>query len=226
MQAIILAAGKGTRMRDLVNDKPKHLLEVGGMPILKHTISVLPKEVSSVVVVIGYLGEKIKEVLGDNFDGVEIKYVDQKELLGTAYAVWLARPLIKEKRFIVLGGDDWYGADDLERCVREELAIGVFRMKGPTPSAVRLKEDGYFDGLETEITGRQADQSYKATGVYVLDKEIFDYEPVKIGNGETGLPQTIALMARSRKVKAVEMPRWRQVNTPEDLEALRREFEG
>lgn len=225
MQAIILAAGKGTRMGDLARDKPKHLFEVNGVPILKHTIMVLPKEIKSVVVVIGYLGEKIKEALGESLEGVKIEYVEQSELLGTAHAVWLVRPLIGEQKFMVLGGDDWFCADDLVRCVREKLAIGVMRTNGSIPAAVRMEVGGCFDGLETEASTVPDVVSFKATGVYVLDKKIFEYEPVKLKSGEMGLPQTIALMAKTRRVKVVEMPGWRQVNTPEDLGVLRKEVE-
>lgn len=224
MQAIILAAGKGTRMGSLTKDKPKHLFEVGGMPILKHTISVLPKGIKSVVVVIGYLGEKIRESLGDGLGEVKIEYVEQKELLGTAHAVWSARPLIRENKFMVLGGDDWYSLDDLARCAKEILAIGVTRINGCVPAAVMVKKEGCFDGLETEVVAGSVEVSYKATGVYVLDKEIFQYKPVRLKNGEVGLPQTLALLAKSRRVKVVEMPDWRQVNTPEDLEKLRKEI--
>ena len=60
MQAIILAAGKGTRMRPLTYDMPKAMLPVKGKPVLEYTISFLPEEIDEIIIVINHLGDQIK----------------------------------------------------------------------------------------------------------------------------------------------------------------------
>jgi len=62
MQAIILAAGRGTRMGELTNDLPKPLLKISGRPILEYTLANLPREIDEVILVIGYHGHKIKNL--------------------------------------------------------------------------------------------------------------------------------------------------------------------
>ena len=81
MQLVILAAGRGKRMKTLTENMPKPMLTVLGNDLLEHKISILPKEIDEVIIVIGYLGEKIKKHFGTNFKGKKISYVEQKELL-------------------------------------------------------------------------------------------------------------------------------------------------
>ncbi len=77
MQAVILAAGEGTRMRPLTYTRPKVMLPIANKPILEHLISELSKAgVKDIVLVVGYKEEKIREYFGDGSDfGVRIEYV-------------------------------------------------------------------------------------------------------------------------------------------------------
>jgi len=77
MQAIILAAGKGTRLRPLTHKIPKTLVSVAGKPILEHTLQALPPQIKEVVLVVGYKGDHIKRHLGDTHAGRKIIYVQQ-----------------------------------------------------------------------------------------------------------------------------------------------------
>ena len=106
--ALILAGGKGSKMKPLTEKLPKPLLPIQGKPILEHQIELLKacgiKEVS---IVIGYLGEKIKQHFGDGSRfGVRITYIEQdaKEI-GTGHALYLARNFLSSKRFCMLYGD-------------------------------------------------------------------------------------------------------------------------
>ena len=63
MQAVILAAGLGTRLRPLTDNKPKPMVEVKGKPIIAHNIERLPETISEIIVVLGYMGEKISDYL-------------------------------------------------------------------------------------------------------------------------------------------------------------------
>ena len=122
MQAVILAAGKGTRMRPLTYDMPKAMLPVKGKPVLEYTIDFLPEEIDEVIIVINHLGEQIKNYFGDEWKGRKIKYVVQEKLNGTGGAIHSCRNLIRGK-FMVVMGDDLYHKNDLAKIAKEELAI-------------------------------------------------------------------------------------------------------
>ena len=78
MKAVILAAGEGVRMRPLTLRTPKPLLQVAGRPLLEHIIYALPKDINELIVVIGYLGDQIKNFLGNEYHGLKIQYIWQK----------------------------------------------------------------------------------------------------------------------------------------------------
>ena len=101
MQAVILAAGRGTRMGGLTDTVPKPLLLVAGKSLLAHKLDALPSEVHEVIFVIGYQGQMIREEFGSEYGGRRVQYVEQEELNGTMGAVSLAKPLITG-RFIVI----------------------------------------------------------------------------------------------------------------------------
>jgi len=107
MKGVILAAGKGSRMKELTEDKPKVLLEVDGRSSLEHIISGMKKAgIDDIVMVVGYKGEMIKEKLGRGSElGVKITYVEQDlNKYGTGYALSLVKPYI-ENSFMLSYGD-------------------------------------------------------------------------------------------------------------------------
>src|SRR3989338_10703547 len=91
IQAVILAAGKGTRMLPLTETRPKPMQMVAGKNLIEWKLEALPDAVSDVIIVIGHQGELIKEYFGDSWKGRLIRYATQKELNGTAGALWAAR---------------------------------------------------------------------------------------------------------------------------------------
>ena len=119
MQAIILAAGKGTRLGKLSQNIPKPLIKVGPKKLIEHSLSNLPQEVDEVIIVVGYMKNKIIAHLGNDFENRKITYIEQKELLGTGHAVNLCQRLIKDQ-FIVMMGDDIYSTKDMARCNKRE----------------------------------------------------------------------------------------------------------
>src|SRR3989338_5870458 len=141
MQTIILAAGRGTRLNYLTENCPKPLIKISGKPILEHTLSSLPPEIDEVVMVIGYLGEKIRKMFGNQFQGRNIKYVPLAHLLGTAYAVWQTRPLLREEKFLVLNGDDLYDRKELSKLIEHSLAFGLSKETPPSPKYISIDLD-------------------------------------------------------------------------------------
>jgi len=219
MQAVILAAGEGTRMRPLTYEVPKPMLPVHDKPILAYSIELLPSEIDEVVLVIGYLGKQIKDYFGSEFNGRKIIYIKQKELLGTGHALSLCKEVLHGK-FLVMAGDDIYNAADAARCLAEERALlakdatveerrnyGVFQID---------EEDNLVDIIEQELNA--GEQCLVYTGLAVLDEHFFDYDLVPIKGGrEYGLPQTVVKMATDYPVKIIKTDYWLPIGYPDDL---------
>jgi bifunctional UDP-N-acetylglucosamine pyrophosphorylase/glucosamine-1-phosphate N-acetyltransferase len=216
MQAVILAAGKGTRMRPLTYDIPKAMLLLKGKPILEYTIDTLPKEVEEVIIVINYLGHFIEEYFGKFFNGRKITYVTQEKLDGTGGAMHTCKNLLKGK-FLVVMGDDLYYKKDLEKLLGCELAILAYEIEGVARFGF-LKTDK--DGNLIEIIEKSPETKKRriSTNAFSLNEKFFDYDLVAISETEFGLPQTVAKMAKDFDVKIIPAKIWHPVGYPEDLE--------
>ena len=121
-QAVLMAAGLGTRLWPLTLTTPKPMLKVAERPLLSYSFQALPPSVEEVIVVVGYLKEKVMAYFGDQWHGRRVTYVEQTELKGTGHALASCRHLLKD-RFYVLNGDDLYAAEDLLAMAQHELAI-------------------------------------------------------------------------------------------------------
>lgn len=218
MKAVILAAGKGTRMRELSVDTPKPLLKVKGKTLLHHKLEMLPASIDEVIIVVGYLKNSITDAIGDFCEGKKITYLVQEEQLGTAHSLFVAQELLKnETRFLVLMGDDIYSKRDMEECLKYDYSILVRDTESLKDKAkVVFDNEGHIKDI---IEKYQIDESgFVCSGMYSITPKIFDYEMIRLPNGEYGLPQTILAMKNDVNIKAVEASFWIQITAPEDLE--------
>lgn len=216
-QCVILAAGLGTRLRPHTRTTPKPMLSVAGRPILEWKIMQLPPEITEVILVVGYLKERIIDHFGTEWQGRKITYIEQHEIRGTGAALRLCKDIL-EGRFLVLNGDDLYDENDIIHCLTLELAILAKLADIP----------GRFGALKTDADGNLIDiiedaesptGSLVNTGLYVLDGRFFDYDLVPIKDGkEYGLPQTIILMAKDHPVSIPSATFWFPIDHPEDLQ--------
>lgn len=216
MQAVILAAGRGKRMRNLTQNTPKSMLKIGGKPILEHKINSLPKKIKEIVLVVGYRGEQIISHFRRYFAGRRIIYVYQHEHNGTGGALHLARSVLKDK-FLVMMGDDLYHKKDLHNLLQHDLAIMGYEVSDPRLYGV-IKTNRRGNMIDVIEKPRRTIHRLANTGAYVLDKKFFDYDLVTIGGGEFGLPQTLARMTDNHKIKVVKARLWQPIGCPEDLE--------
>lgn len=218
MQAVILAAGRGTRMGGLTHETPKPLLKIKGRAILEYTLANLPREISEVIFIIGYHGHKIKDHFGDEYQDKKLYYIWQLRMDGTAGAVYLARNLVRDK-FIVLNGDDLYHHDDLKKIIKHEMAVMVKEVDDPGRfGVIEIDADGHLAQIIEKPS--QPLNNLVNVGVYVLDKRFFFSPMVKISETEYGLPQTLAQMARDNnyKVKVERASFWHSNTQASDLE--------
>lgn len=223
MQAVIMAAGEGTRMRPLTLKTPKPMLLVKGKPLLEWTISFLPDEIDEVIIIVNYLADQIKNYFGSEWKGRKIRYVVQKELNGTGGAVRACKEILRDK-FLVINGDDLFFKEDLEKLCREELAAMAFEVEDPSKFGV-FKMDGEGNLLDIVEKPESKENRLANIGAYVLDKNFFDYDLVQITDKEFGLPQTLAKMTDKREVKVVPTTHWFPVGSSDDLARAQTEID-
>jgi bifunctional UDP-N-acetylglucosamine pyrophosphorylase/glucosamine-1-phosphate N-acetyltransferase len=217
MQAVILAAGRGKRMKHLTRATTKPMLKIKGKPILEHKINALPKKIKEVIFIVGYHGSHVVSHFKRYFDGRRIIYVIQTNLNGTGGALHLAKSILKDK-FLVMMGDDLYHKKDLENLLKHDLAVLGYEVKDPSQfGVIRTNKMGNM----IDIVEKPKRSKYKLanTGVYVINKKFFDYDLVSIGKGEFGLPQTLARMAKDYEVKVEKAQAWHPIGSPEDLKS-------
>lgn len=227
MQAVILSAGKGTRMGNLTDRTPKPLLKIEGKNLLEHKFDVLPKYITEIVLVIGHMGEHIKNYFKDSYNGIPIQYVVDTTLTGTAHALWQAKDVL-EKRFLVMMGDDLYDKKSLEECSQYDFSIAC--------KPANTEEDGSRVIINEHGEPIQfiTHEKYKAThndggliftGLYSLTTDIFQYEPIKMKTKEEwSLPSTLLSAGRDHSIKIIETDFWMSVNSPHELQKAERYF--
>lgn len=216
-----MAAGLGTRMGELTKDTPKALLKVRDRSILEETLASLPDEIDEVVIVVGYLGDRIREALGPVFLERKITYVEQNELKGTGHALMQAKDVLRG-RFLVLMGDDLYAKKDLEEMLKHPLSILVREMDYDDPAdssgLVSADSSGNLADIRERVPKKRGDLVNCAA--YVLDERYFAL-PLKLAGDrskEYGLPQTmIQLIDSGARFQAVKARFWRKITSPEDL---------
>ena len=117
MQAVILAAGRGTRLQPLTNDKPKCLIDVGNMTIIEHQIGALRRcGIKDILIVTGHYSDKIKETLGKR---ARYTYNPRFDQTNSLYSLWLIKNKINDD-FILLNADVFFHTAILERLINSQ----------------------------------------------------------------------------------------------------------
>jgi UDP-N-acetylglucosamine diphosphorylase/glucosamine-1-phosphate N-acetyltransferase len=176
MKAVVLVAGKGTRMEPLTSDCPKVMLQVANRPVLEHILnSAVEAGIEGFVFITGYLEEQIKAHFGDGSKwGVSIDYVLQKEQLGTANAIGYARGHVKGA-FLVLNGDMLIGQQDLKALIsrQEEAVICVKEVGNPSDFGVLETENGKV--IRIIEKSKNPPTNLANAGIYLFRESIFDF---------------------------------------------------
>lgn len=219
MKIVILAAGKGTRMNTLTIDTPKPLLLYEGKNLLEHKLEILPDSIEEIVFVIGYLGEQIREYFGDFYKNIPIRYVEQKEIRGTAHALLQCKYFLNGP-FIVLMGDDLYDAQDIQAFLslpKNSWAFLTYLDNLGTKSGKIIKnKEGNLQEIYEDLDGNSP-YNLIYTGACLLTPDIFSKEMTQLSNGEFGLPQTIVKFVNEKNIKILETNNWIRITSSEDL---------
>jgi len=232
-KAVILAAGRGTRMRELTAELPKPMIEVRGKPVLQHIVEGLRDAgIAELLLVVGYRAEAVRDSFGDGSRyNVAIQYKNQTVQDGTGRVVELAQAFVNNRPFILAYGDILVDSANYERLagppadVEAMLTVtcGEDVTKG---GAVFLNDEmNLVDLREKPKPGEPTSPWYNA-GLYAFRPSIFDFT-AKLKpspRGEYELTDAIRDLAQSgKKVKALELTgQWADVRDPEILAKLNR----
>ena len=214
MDAVILAAGLGTRLRPHTLTTPKPLLPVRGRPILDWTLGALPPTVDRVVVVVNYLAGQIEDYLRRQTHVAEWVVVRQEQPRGTGDALRSCRDHLRSESFLTLNGDDLYGAADLAALARRPAGVLVQAVDRPRQFGIAfLKSDGTLERLveKPDFDGRRLAN----TGAYVFPLQVFQIELKLSARGEYEITDYVTSLAQSGTVYVVEAAFWLPIGTVE-----------
>lgn len=215
MQCVILAAGRGTRMLPLTASVPKPLLKINGKPVLEWNLENLPREITEVIFVIGYLGDQIRSFVRARTPHVNAIFVEQHELNGTAGALLVCKNQLAE-RFMVINGDDLYRAEDLARLLAHRVGILGYRSETWSGGSLLQDDKGHLSGIEENPP--RDEEKIANTGAYMLTYDFFNYPPVAIKHGkELSIPHTLVSMSPDHNIVVEQARFWKQLNTPQDI---------
>ncbi|OYR48360.1 sugar phosphate nucleotidyltransferase [Halorubrum sp. Ea8] len=226
MHAVILAAGRGTRMGPLTESTPKPMLPVADAPLVEHVAdAAVEAGADELVVTVGYGADRIRRHFGESHRGVPVRYAVQESQRGTADALAAAADHLDDE-FAVLNGDSLYRGADLRRLFESPPRIGAFRVDDPTQYGV-LTVDGDAVTAVREKPSDPATDLVNA-GAYSFPAETVDMLDVpESERGERELTDVLArVMAREELGYAV-LAEWMDVGRPwELLEANERRLPG
>jgi dTDP-glucose pyrophosphorylase len=230
-KAVVLAAGRGTRMRELTADFPKPMIEVRGKPVLQHIVEGLRDGgVRRFVIIVGYHAEAVRTFFGDGQSHkVDIEYVTQTVQDGTGRAVNLASSFVGHSPFILSYGDILISPENYKRVVdlpdECEGIITVTRGEDVSKGgAVFVNEQMELVDLREKPKPGEPTSPWYNAGLYAFRPDIFEFI-AKLNpspRGEYELTDAVRDLAQSgKKVKAFELTgEWADVRDPETLARL------
>jgi dTDP-glucose pyrophosphorylase len=230
-KAVLLAAGRGTRMRDLTADIPKPMIEVRGRPVLRHIVEGLRDAgIKRFLIIVGYRADVVRDYFGNGSEfGVEVEYETQVTQDGTGRVVDLARPFAEQASFVLSYGDILVEPNNYKRLCdaseNAEAVISVKRNEDVSQGGAVFLNDSFelIDLREKPKPGEPTSPWYNA-GLYIFKPSIFEFTArlKKSPRGEYELTDAVRDLALSgKKVKALELTgEWADVRDPEILAQL------
>jgi bifunctional UDP-N-acetylglucosamine pyrophosphorylase/glucosamine-1-phosphate N-acetyltransferase len=214
LDAVILAAGLGTRLRPHTLHTPKPLLPIKGRPILDWSLGALPAAVDRLIIIVHYLADQVESYLKTQKHFSRWQVVPQVEPRGTGDALRRCRKNLISDPFLVLNGDDLYGAADLAalaRChagllvhsVDEPRRFGI-AFVGPTGKLERLVEKPNLEG-----------RHLANTGAYLFPRSVFDIEISLSARAEYEITDYVSGLAARQAVDVVQARFWLPIGTEE-----------
>jgi len=217
MQTLILAAGQGTRMRPLTEQRPKPMLPVAGQPLVAHTATAaIHAGASRLVFVVGYEANAIRSYFGTEFNGVPVEYAVQDTQQGTADAVRAGVTKLSDESFAVLNGDNLYDPESLVGLFECGPSVGSYQVEQPRAYGVL----DITDGRVTNVVEKPDTPPSNVinTGAYAFPASAQDWLDVEQSErGEHELTEVLNRVCQETAVTAVPLHRWLDVGRPWEL---------
>ncbi len=222
MDGIILAGGKGRRMRPLTLQKPKPLLPLQNRPILEWSLLSLQGLVDRLLIVVNYLKEQIAAYMAGQRLFADYRLVEQLPApLGTGHALQCCRPHLQSRDFLVINGDDLYSRAALRELSQREFGIlSMLRADYERFGVIVRAADGSFRRIdEKPPRGTYIAPAPCNVGAYKFTTAIFEYAPEKSTRGEYEISDYVTAAARDHTVAVVDSPFWLPIGDPAALAA-------
>jgi dTDP-glucose pyrophosphorylase len=228
-KAVILAAGRGTRMKELTEELPKPMVRVKGVPILESIVrGLVANGIRRILIVVGWRKEVIFDHFGDGSDFCcAIEYIEQVVQDGTGRVVELAKDFAGADPFVLSYGDILVPASSyapLVDCTGVDGKLTVKIAEDVRKGGAVFIENGFVTGLIEKPGEGQPTSPYYNAGIYTFTPRIFDYTAkLELSpRGEYELTDAIAAQVRDGlKIEAVELAGdWADVRDPEVLREL------
>ncbi len=232
-KAVVAAAGQGTRMLRLTNNKPKHLINVRKRPFLSYLLdNLLEAGYKEIILVVGYKEDLMKEFLEKykgpiKQDKYKITMVSQYEILGpkekqygTACPVMCVKDVIGGESFVFLYGDNLYSVKDLRKMNTDDDYCYVAGIKDAHPEkyGVLITDNGFLKEVIEKPKNYVGDLIN--TGLYKFTPDVFDKisKIKKSSRGEYEITDAISLLAKDKKVKVKKIEDyWKDFGNPGDV---------
>lgn len=222
MKALILAAGEGKRLEPITHTRPKPLIPILNKPLIDYTLdSLVELGIKDIVVVVGYLKEKLMNYLKSRWSNLNLTFVDQEVALGTGHAIKVAEKHLGNE-FIVIYGDLLLSKEFIKRVINsKEQAIGGVPVHNPKEYGVLICEGSVLRRI-IEKPHTDIGSNIVNAGVYKFSYDVFHYldKISKSPRGEYELTDAINLMVSDGiKVKVIKANKgeWFEVGKPWDL---------
>jgi bifunctional UDP-N-acetylglucosamine pyrophosphorylase/glucosamine-1-phosphate N-acetyltransferase len=219
MDAIILAAGLGTRLRPHTLTTPKPLLPVQGRPILDWILAALPGSVERIVVVVNYLAEQVEQYLRTQKRFADWTAVRQEVPRGTGDALRACRGKVTAAKFLVLNGDDLYGAADLGALAEKPAGLLAAPVTEPEKFGILFtRKDGTLERLVEKPKGLAPPQLANI-GAYLFPRRALDIDLPLSPRGEYEITDAVSAIAASEPFHVIPAKFWLPIGTVEAWQA-------
>lgn len=228
MKAVVLSAGEGIRLRPLTLTRPKHLIPIGGKPLLEHLLtSIKTAGLEEVLIVVHYMHEQIQNFFGDGSKlGLQLQYVFQKQMGGTADAISTIEPFVKNDFFLIYG-DLFVTPNVIKQVLHSHgkenptATMAVVPVRHPKNYGITKLEGSYVTEI-SEKPSKEAPTNLANAGTYVFSTEIFQKikQTSPSSRGELEITDSLRLLLDEKQsVLAVQVPseEWLDVGRPWDL---------
>jgi bifunctional UDP-N-acetylglucosamine pyrophosphorylase/glucosamine-1-phosphate N-acetyltransferase len=216
MEVIVLAAGRGTRMRPLSDTAPKPMLPVGDRPIAARVAdTAIAAGAEKVVFTVGYRAAVVEEYFGETYRDVPVEYAQQETQAGTADAVAAAIGHV-DGPFAVLNGDNVYDEANIAELFDRVPAVGYTPVEAPEEYGVISTDGGFVTGIVEKPDDPQSNLAN--TGAYAFPESARHLLDVpESERGERELTDVLRRLLGDDDVVGVEFDAWADIGYPWDL---------